>query len=296
MAQINLPRVRVTCNAPGTSTFSSLTRSYGSYGIAELITKGWVATSDLLDYVASEGEAFEEGRGTIDGSGNIVRTTIKRSRHSNGTIDTLVVSFSGIVTIVGTFDSTRVADLITLAAKAVRADQAQSLSAPEQAQARANAPPFASTTEVTFHQSAAPVGWTKQTTHTDKALRVTSGSISSGGVLDFTTCFARTQTDNFFLSQGNLPSVNFILSVSVSDPTHATTLNNATNLINGNSGSSFGGGPVGGASTITANAAATGLNGGNVTGTAASGGNGFGVVAGMDMRVKYVDLIIAAKD
>jgi hypothetical protein len=296
MAQINLPRVRVTCNAPGTGTFSSLTRSYGSYGIAELITKGWIATGDLIDYVASQGEAFEEGRGTIDASGNIVRTTINRARHAVGTINTTVVSFSGIVTIIVTFDSTRVADLITLAAKAIRADQAQSLSAPEQAQARANAPPFAATTASLFYQTSAPIGWTKQTTHTDKALRVTSGSIGSGGSVDFSTCFSRQTTDAFTIGVANLPGANFTLSINVADPTHSHTLNNATNIMQGVAGASFGGGPVGTGVTISANANATGLSGSNITGTAASGGSGVGIFAGMDMRVKFIDVIIALKD
>lgn len=41
-----------------------------------------------------------------------------------------------------------------------------------------------------FQQTAAPTGWTKQTTHNDKALRVVSGTASSGGTTAFTTVFA----------------------------------------------------------------------------------------------------------
>lgn len=41
-----------------------------------------------------------------------------------------------------------------------------------------------------FQQTAAPVGWTKLTTHNDKALRLVSGSASSGGTTAFSTVFA----------------------------------------------------------------------------------------------------------
>ena len=49
---------------------------------------------------------------------------------------------------------------------------------------------FASGTVLLFQQTAAPTGWTKATTHNDKALRVVSGSASSGGSVAFTTAFA----------------------------------------------------------------------------------------------------------
>jgi hypothetical protein len=41
-----------------------------------------------------------------------------------------------------------------------------------------------------FAQTAAPTGWTKSTTHDNKALRVVSGTASSGGTVAFTTAFA----------------------------------------------------------------------------------------------------------
>ena len=41
-----------------------------------------------------------------------------------------------------------------------------------------------------FVQSSAPTGWTKSTTHDNKALRVVSGSASSGGSSAFTSAFA----------------------------------------------------------------------------------------------------------
>ena len=49
-------------------------------------------------------------------------------------------------------------------------------------------------TKAIFVQSAAPTGWTKDTTHNDKAMRVVSGSVSSGGSDAFTTTFGSGKT------------------------------------------------------------------------------------------------------
>jgi hypothetical protein len=50
--------------------------------------------------------------------------------------------------------------------------------------------PIPSGSAMLFVQTAAPTGWTKSTTHDNKALRVVSGSASSGGSVAFTTAFA----------------------------------------------------------------------------------------------------------
>ena len=49
-------------------------------------------------------------------------------------------------------------------------------------------------TKQIFVQTAAPTGWTKDTTHNDKALRVVSGTASNGGVDSFTTTFGAGKT------------------------------------------------------------------------------------------------------
>ena len=48
---------------------------------------------------------------------------------------------------------------------------------------------LSATTKATFQQTSAPTGWTKSTTHNNKAFRVISGSVSSGGTNTFTTVF-----------------------------------------------------------------------------------------------------------
>lgn len=45
-------------------------------------------------------------------------------------------------------------------------------------------------TTMMFVQTTAPTGWTKDTTHDNKALRVVSGTAGSGGSVAFTTAFA----------------------------------------------------------------------------------------------------------
>ena len=56
---------------------------------------------------------------------------------------------------------------------------------------------FPSGTRMLFQQTAAPTGWTKDTTIDDKALRVVSGAVSSGGSVAFSTAFAnRTVSGN----------------------------------------------------------------------------------------------------
>jgi len=49
---------------------------------------------------------------------------------------------------------------------------------------------FPTGTSVSFPQTAAPTGWTKSTAHNNKAIRLVSGTASSGGTLTFDTVFA----------------------------------------------------------------------------------------------------------
>jgi hypothetical protein len=50
-----------------------------------------------------------------------------------------------------------------------------------------NTPGFPSGTRMLFQQTTAPTGWTKDTANNDKALRVVSGTVSSGGTNPFST-------------------------------------------------------------------------------------------------------------
>ena len=75
-----------------------------------------------------------------------------------------------------------------------------------------NAPEFQTGTRMTFNQTSAPTGWTKDTSTNDAAFRLVSGAVGSGGSVDFTTAFA-SQT----------PSGSVSIS-SISGSAGATTL------------------------------------------------------------------------
>ncbi len=61
-----------------------------------------------------------------------------------------------------------------------------------------------------FQQTSAPTGWTKQTTHDNKALRVVTGAVSPGGTFSFSSVFTdRTfggTVGNTTLSTPQIPS------------------------------------------------------------------------------------------
>ena len=135
---------------------------------------------------------------------------------------------------------------------------------------------FTSGTLMLFQQTAAPTGWTKQTTHDNKALRVVSGSASSGGSVNFTTAFA---------SQGVSGSVGNTTLTTTQIPSHSHTFTTT-----GGDGGSV---PQGAQSQFIAG------NGITVT-TSSTGGGGshnhsFSGTA-INLAVQYVDLIIASKD
>lgn len=138
---------------------------------------------------------------------------------------------------------------------------------------------FPSGTAMLFAQTSAPTGWTKSTTHDNKALRVVSGTASSGGSVAFTTAFA---------SQAVSGTVgNTTLSTS-QIPVHAHTSYrtlDGTSLPNG--GTNYDLMAEAGAVDYTVTTANTGGGSSHThsfTGTA------------INLAVQYVDVIIATKD
>ena len=124
-------------------------------------------------------------------------------------------------------------------------------------------------TTMLFAQAAAPTGWTKQTTHNDKSLRVVSGSGGgSGGVQAFSTVFGRTAVDWSSLSIAQLAA-----------HTHNITVQKNASTLTGDL--------VRGAPNDTD---------GTVAGGALSTGSNAAHSHGLDLRVQYVDVIICLKD
>jgi hypothetical protein len=130
-----------------------------------------------------------------------------------------------------------------------------------------------------FQQTAAPSGWTKATSHNDKALRVVSGSASSGGTTAFSSVLAART-----ITQGHLPNVNLSaasLTVSIANGTNVIRTSTLSSNVQNTAGPLNSVPSGASADTITASA------GGNVP----LGGSG----TAFDFAVQYVDVVICSK-
>lgn len=133
---------------------------------------------------------------------------------------------------------------------------------------------IASGTAMLFAQTSAPTGWTKSTTHDNKALRVVSGAASSGGSTAFTSVFSsRTPSGTVgdrTLTLGMMPVHTHTIPIGGNTITSVTTSGSqtASGVNNSNTGNQGGSDP----------------HDHSFTGSA------------MDFAVAYVDVIIATKD
>ena len=128
---------------------------------------------------------------------------------------------------------------------------------------------FEAGTKIVFQQTAAPTGWTKDTTHNDKALRVVSGAASNGGVDSFSTTFGSGKTTaSHTLSTPQIPAHGHAV---ITGPGGATNLQRM-------------GAPVayGPGATVS----------GYVTPTGGGGSHSHN----LPLDIAYVDTIIATKD
>jgi hypothetical protein len=143
--------------------------------------------------------------------------------------------------------------------------------------ASGSAPGFPSGTAIIFAQTAAPTGWTKLTTHNDKALRVVSGTASPGGTVAFSTAFASKPVS------GTVGSTTLGTSEI---PSHTHVMANAGFTINP------------GGTNLARPSPATPPNPAIPTGATGGGGSHNHTFSGtaIDLAVQYVDVIIATKD
>ena len=145
---------------------------------------------------------------------------------------------------------------------------------------------FPSGTRMTFNQTAAPTGWTKDTSNNNAALRVVSGSVTTGGAVNFTTAFTSQSVSGSIsstaLTIAQMPEHTHTVQVtsrSIGDDNTAATppsmsasgrrLNSSTQIVKGMTAT-----PTGGGNGHTH----------TFTGTA------------INLDVKHVDVIIAQKD
>lgn len=140
---------------------------------------------------------------------------------------------------------------------------------------------FTAGTLMLFQQTAAPTGWTKQTTHNDKALRVVSGAASSGGTSAFSTCFTN-QTPTITTS-GLSAGATTLTIAQIPSHTHTYT--------------GFVGSVCCGINPATApsrTCTPTGASGGGGSHTHSISGSA--TSSAITLAVQYVDLIIASKN
>lgn len=156
-----------------------------------------------------------------------------------------------------------------------------------------NAPAFTSGTVMLFGQTSAPTGWTKDTSnYNNSALRIVTGSVSTGGSVDFTTAFA-SQTPSGSVSISSISGSAGATTLSTPQiPSHSHSLTvwaankSVPNRIKSGSQSN----------DATANTNSTGGDGSHTHPFSFSSGSGSFTGNAINLAVKYVDVIRATKD
>jgi len=165
---------------------------------------------------------------------------------------------------------------------------------------------FPSGTAMMFVQTSAPTGWTKSTTHDNKALRVVSGTASSGGSVAFTTAFASQAVSGTVgdttLSTAQMPQHSHTATVTDSGHAHrimsttAPAVNSSFNTFTKTATQSV---TLGGTSGTQNNGVSSETTGISVSiannGSSSSHNHSFTGTA-INLAVQYVDVIIATKD
>jgi hypothetical protein len=142
---------------------------------------------------------------------------------------------------------------------------------------------FVSGTRMTFNQTAAPTGWTKDTSTDNAGFRLVSGNVSSGGSVDFTTAFTVARTVTVSSVSGSAGATTLS---TPQIPSHTHTGSIGPNLGNYSLPS-----PAGDNGGFPGNSGATGGGGSHTHPFSFSSGAGT-----VDLAIKYVDLIIAQKN
>jgi hypothetical protein len=149
----------------------------------------------------------------------------------------------------------------------------------------ASGPNFASGVRMIFAQTSAPVGWTKDTTnYNNHALRVVTGTASTGGSVDFTTAFTSQAVTGSVgtsgattLSTSEIPSHQHTIAAYTDNATQGPRPRATNNTsVNGTPTTDPCGSTGGGGSHTH--------SGGSFTGNA------------INLAVKYLDVITATKD
>lgn len=147
-------------------------------------------------------------------------------------------------------------------------------------QAPAGGQAFPSGTVMLFAQTAAPTGWTKDTTnYNNSALRIVTGSVSTGGTVDFSTVFVSNRAVTISSLTGSAGATT-LTTPQIPSHTHPAAATNHPVYSAGN--------PTPGFAAVGGSTGAAGGGGSHTHPLTVSSGSGT-----VDLAVKYVDIIRA---
>jgi hypothetical protein len=153
-------------------------------------------------------------------------------------------------------------------------------------------------TVMLFVQTSAPTGWTKSIEHNDKALRVVSGTASSGGNTAFSSTFVnRTPAGSVSgTNSGGGVSDSGLTTGQLASHAHTEQLMSSSATMT-TTGTRIGG-SASGATNRTATSPTLGAGSGEAHGHGFTQPSWSGTFTGtaLDFGVRYVDTIIATKD
>lgn len=256
MALVLKDRVQETTTTTGTGTLTLLGAVTG-YQAFSAIGNG----NTTYYTIASSSAEFEIGIGTYTLSGTtLARTTVLASSNAGAAVNLSAGTKNVFVTYPAGFS-------VTASANGINSE-------------------FAATTALVFYQAAAPTGWTKQTTHDNKALRVVSGTGGgSGGTTAFTTVFTN-QTPT--ITNTLAVAATTLTTAQMPSHTHQQTQPDGS----GTGSSAFGAATYNDYSSVSAAITTSTGGGGSHTHTI----SGSATSSAVTLNVQYVDMIICTKN
>jgi hypothetical protein len=312
-ANINLPGVNTAGNQNTTGSAATLTTTRTLWGQN---FNGSANVTGALSSVTTLAMSGQLTNTVAIGTAPLVITSTTRVANLNvataGTADTLTTartingtSFNGSANITTANWGTARTLTIGSTGKSVNGSADVSWTLAEIGAAPA-ASAIPSGTRMLFQQTAAPTGWTKDTTHDNKALRVVSGTVGSGGSVAFTTAFAsqavsgsigNTTATNQNTTAGGTVANHTLTTAQMPSHSHQTPAGyGGTNnfaLAGGTAFAFVSQGQTG--ATGSGNAHNHGFTGTAHTHTQDAHNHSFTGTA-INLAVSYVDLIIATKD
>lgn len=247
---------------------NALTLSLATTGVSEMsgpiLAASGTVSAPSITFVSSPGTGFYlSGTNEISWTAN---GTLAATFNADGTVDWVGEQTFDDIVVSG---QATILDLVVTGIATIDGDEIDH---------------FASGTVMIFRQTTAPTGWTKITASVDdRALRVTSGTISQGGTFDFSDVFSGNwDTDNHTLTTDEMPLHGH--------PYRRNSVNGANTDTTGGLVMSNDGGTQANASAFTGTPTDSADQ--QIGGT----GGGSGHVHNMDNEVLYLDVIIADKD